>query len=130
MENLEDKNMVVCDGAPEFISKKEALEALKNSSVQVKGMRLGKVIFVEYSKKLKEGYYDVIRNVPAAKVVPETYGEWVEVGKTNKGTPIRKCSHCGVEKAGRPKSSYCPDCGCCMDLTGSSVIEGQQVFII
>ena len=116
--------------ATEFISREEALKALKNSSVQVKGMRLGKIIFVEYSKKLKEGYYDVIRNVPAAKVVPSGDAEWIDVGKTSKGTPIRKCSHCGVEKAGRPKSSYCPDCGCRMDLTGSSVIEGQQSFLI
>ena len=122
--------MVIDNDATEFISREEALKALKNSSVQVKGMRLGKIIFVEYSKKLKEGYYDVIRNVPAAKVVPAGDAEWIEVGKTNKGTPIRKCSHCCTEKAGRPKSNYCPDCGCRMNLNSASVIEGQQVFTI
>ena len=38
--------MMIDKDATEFISREEALKALKNSSVQVKGMRLGKIIFV------------------------------------------------------------------------------------
>ena len=116
----------------EFISREKILDIFENEHVPVTGIRLGlgKIFLVEYTTKLREYYSNAIRNIPPANVVPETYGEWVDVGKTNKGTPIRKCSRCGVEKAGRPKSSYCPDCGCRMDLTGSSVIEGQQSFLI
>ena len=114
----------------EFISREEAINALERANIQVKGMRLGKVIFVEYSKKLRDGYTDIIRNIPAAKVIPESYGEWIEIGKTSKGTPIRQCSNCGVEKAGRPKSNYCPDCGCRMNLISRSIVNGQQSFLI
>ena len=65
----------------EFISREEAINALERANIQVKGMRLGKVIFVEYSKKLRDGYTDIIRNIPAAKVIPESYGEWIEIVK-------------------------------------------------
>ena len=113
-----------------FISRDKAIEALMNENVTVKGMRAGKQILVEYSNKLRDGYIDILRKVPDEEVVPENHGRWLTVGYTERGTPIRKCSSCGMERAGRPKSSYCPDCGCHMDLTIVDSIVGQQTFTI
>lgn len=113
-----------------FISRDKAIEALSEENVTVKGMRAGKQIIVEYSNKLREGYIDILRKVPDAEVVPDNHGRWLTVGKTGRGTPVRKCSSCGMERAGRPKSKYCPDCGCHMDLTIVDSIDGQQTFTI
>jgi len=114
----------------EYVKRNDLLRALEKSNMSVKGIRLGlgKIFLVEYSEKLREHYTDIIRGVPAANVVPDVYGVWVEVGKTSKGTPIRRCSCCGVEKAGRAKTNYCPDCGCRM--IRDEPIEGQQVLLI
>lgn len=114
----------------EYVNRNDLLNTLEKSNMSVKGIRLGlgKIFLVEYSEKLREHYADIIRGVPAANVVPDVYGVWVEVGKTSKGTPIRRCSCCGVEKAGRAKTNYCPDCGCRM--IRDEPIEGQQVLLI
>lgn len=95
----------------ELISRKKALEALEEANLTVKGFRFGKTILSEYSKQVREGYVDIVRNVPKEDAEMIKYGEWVTVGKTEKGSPIRKCSYCKTERAGRPKSVYCPDCG-------------------
>ena len=113
-----------------FISRDKAIEALNDANVTVKGMRAGKHILLEYYNKLRDGYIDILRKVPDEEVVPENHGRWLTVGYTERGTPIRKCSSCGMERAGRPKSSYCPDCGCHMDLTIVDSIVGQQTFAI
>lgn len=97
-----------------YISRDEAISALANNSVVVKGMRFGKLVFAEYTKKVRDGCIDILKDVPDANVVEKRFGEWIEVGKTDKGTPIRMCSNCGIQKAGRPKSKYCPDCGAFM----------------
>ena len=118
----------VCNG--EYISRKEALKLLEESNMAVSGIRLGlgKILVVEYSQKLREYYENIIRNAPSADVVEQVRGIWVDVGKTDKGTPIRRCSCCGVEKAGRPKSNFCPDCGCVM--MSDDGLEGQQVILV
>ena len=113
-----------------FISRDKAIEALNDANVTVKGMRAGKQILLEYYNKLRDGYIDILRKVPDEEVVPENHGRWLTVGYTERGTPIRKCSSCGMERAGRPKSPYCPDCGCHMDLTIVDSIVGQQTFAI
>ena len=113
-----------------FISRDKAIEAFMNENVTVNGMRAGKQVLVEYSNKLRDGYIDILRKVPDEEVVPENHGRWLTVGYTEIGTPIRKCSSCGMERAGRPKSPYCPDCGCHMDLTIVDSIVGQQTFAI
>lgn len=95
----------------DLISRKKALEALEEANLSVKGFRFGKTILSEYSKQVREGYVDIVRNVPKEDAEMIKYGEWITVGKTEKGSPIRKCSYCKIEKAGRPKSAYCPDCG-------------------
>lgn len=113
-----------------FISRDKAIKALNDANITVKGMRAGKQILVEYSNKLRDGYIDILRKVPDEEVVPENHGRWLTVGYTERGTPIRKCSSCGMYRAGRPKSPYCPDCGCHMDLTIVDSIVGQQTFAI
>lgn len=94
--------------AGDLISRERALEALEAADVRVSGMRVGKMFITKYAEQVREGYIDILRNVPS-----ET-GEWINVGKTDRGTIIRRCSYCGVTKAGRPLSKYCPDCGCRM----------------
>lgn len=113
----------------DFISREQAIKALQEANVQVKGMRLGKTVLVEYSKQVRDGYIDAIRNIPPAQAVEYHYGTWITVGKTQCGTPIRKCSYCGIEKAGRPKSIYCPDCGAAMRKT-DDILPNQEYFVI
>lgn len=109
----------------ELISRERALEALEEAKLNIKGFRLGKTILSEYSKQVREGYIDIVRNIPATEAEPIRYGRWIVVGKTKKGSIIRKCSYCNTEKAGRPKSAYCPDCGAKMisELTTFDVKE-------
>lgn len=102
------------DNTCELISRERALEALREANVQVKGMRLGKTILAKYAEQVREGYIDILKEVPAVVVEVVHEGYWIDVGKTEKGTPIRRCSYCDTEKAGRPLSAYCPDCGCKM----------------
>lgn len=112
----------------DLISRDEAVEALRDANVQVKGMRLGKVFLVEYSNQVRDGYMDIIRKMPAAEIPEYHYGVWVTTRKTEYGTPIRKCSYCGIERAGRPKSNYCPDCGA--QMLKHDDIPGQENFLI
>lgn len=97
----------------DFIERKKAIDLLETSHGLVMGIRLGagKSILLEYAQQLRDGYVDLIRRMPAAQAKAIVIAEWVDVGKTNKGTPIRECSNCHTTKAGRPKSRYCPDCG-------------------
>ena len=97
----------------DFIERKKAIDLLEKTNGLVKGIKLGagKSILLEYTQQLRDGYVDIIRKMPAAQAKAIVIAEWVDVGKTSKGTPIRECSNCHTTKAGRPKSSYCPDCG-------------------
>ena len=101
----------MCKRVDELISRERALEALGAANVRVTGMRVGKTILAKYAEQVREGYIDILREVPAAVVEVVHEGYWIDCGKTEKGTPIRRCSYCGTEKAGRPLSAYCPDCG-------------------
>lgn len=101
----------------DLISREKALEALREANVRVVGMRVGKTILARYAEQVREGYIDVIREMPGeTRSEPVRTGHWIGHGKTEKGSPIRECSHCGVTKAGRPLSKFCPDCGCWMRL--------------
>lgn len=98
----------------ELISRERAVEALRDAKLHVKGMRFGKTILAEYTRQVRDGYIDILENVPAEDAEVVRYATWVDLGKTDKGTPIRMCSHCRVAKAGKPKSIFCPDCGAAM----------------
>lgn len=113
----------------DLISREKALKALEQANVRLKGMRFGKIILAEYAKQVREGYIDVINDIPSEDAEMKRFGQWVDVGKTSKGTPIRQCDYCGVEKAGRPKSAYCPDCGARMSKTIDEIL-GQEQFEI
>lgn len=95
----------------DLISRERALEALREANIRVTGMRVGKTILAKYAEQVREGYIDILRKLPAACVEVVHEGYWIDVGKTEKGSPIRRCSYCGTEKAGRPLTAYCPDCG-------------------
>lgn len=95
----------------DLISREKALEALREANVRVVGMRVGKTILARYAEQVREGYVDILKGVPTEDVKLVPTGYWIERGKTEKGSIIRQCSHCGVTKAGRPLSKYCPDCG-------------------
>jgi hypothetical protein len=112
----------------DFIRRTTLLALLEESNaLPVKGMRLGKTLLVDYTNKIRDHYMDIIRNAPVADVQERHYGMWEDAGKTKSGTPIRRCSWCKIEKAGRPKSNYCPDCGC--QMFDGDVLEGQMRFI-
>ena len=114
----------------DFINRKELLKIIEETNMSISGIRLGlgKIFLAEYIQKLREHYANIIQKIPPAEVVQPVHGIWVEVGKTDKGTPIRRCSCCGREKAGRPKSNFCPDCGCIMMKDDG--LEGQQVILV
>ena len=101
------------------------LEALKNRFTK-RLVWLKKDIHDEYSLGLYDGCeYDtkLIDEIPAADVAPVRHGRWV-LGNVEPGyfTPGGNrpwiCSEC--EKViswmlGKPKESYCPNCGARMD---------------
>lgn len=95
----------------ELISRNLAVEFLEAAKVNVKGFKFGKTILSEYSKQVREGYIDIVKNVPPADAEYVKHGVWIAIGKTEHGSPIRKCSECLTKRTGRPKSPYCPDCG-------------------
>ena len=80
---------------------------------------------------LEEAKYAIDACIKKVKKIPsETmYGSWKTIGKTPSGSIIRECTSCGVQKKGRPKSTYCPDCGAKM-LPISDYIPGQDRFEI
>lgn len=115
----------------DLISRETALKVMRDSNVQVKGMRAGKTILFEYANQLRDGYIDIIRKIPSvdADSAQEAHGRWVYVGKSKTGYSIWKCSCCGKERTGKQaKTSYCRDCGCYMDLDDN--IPGQMVINI
>lgn len=89
--------MVIFNNEPaltDLISREMALEALEEAELSIKGFRLGKTILSEYSKQVREGYINIVRNIPATEAEPIRYGEWMVIGKTKKGSTIHKCSYC------------------------------------
>ena len=104
-----------------LIKREMALKALRDATLSVKGFRFGKTILSEYSKQVREGYIDILKDLPSANDEIVRHGCWVTEGKTIKGTPIRKCSYCKTKRSGRPMTAFCPDCGAMMDLDISSL---------
>ena len=80
---------------------------------------------------LEETKYAIDACIKKVKKIPsETkYGSWKTIGKTPSGSIILECTSCGVQKKGRPKSAYCPDCGAKM-LPNKDYIPGQGSFEI
>lgn len=114
--------------ATDLISRETALKVLEETKVYVSGMRFGKIILKEYVSQVREGYIDILRNIPKADADFIHHGAWVTVGKSDKGSIIRKCSYCGTERTGISKSTYCRDCGALMDIP--DMIMEQQSFDI
>lgn len=112
---------------PDFISREKAVLALKNAKIHVTGMKLGKTILSEYSRQVRDGYVDILENVPSENVAMAHYATWIYLGKTSHGTPIRMCSNCQIAKAGKPKSNFCPDCGAAM-RKDNILDDGQEHF--
>ena len=113
----------------ELISREAALKTLEDAKVYVTGMRFGKTILAEYMRQVREGYIDILKTVPSADASWTRYGSWKTVGKTEHGSIIRECTACGVQKAGRVKSDYCPDCGARINKTDNAIL-GQDSFWI
>lgn len=111
----------------DLISRETALKVLEETKVYVSGMRFGKIILKEYVSQVREGYIDILKEVPSADAKLINHGHWITVGKTPYGSIIRKCSCCGVEKIGKAKSKYCPDCGA--ELNVVPQLEGQTSFM-
>lgn len=99
----------------DLISREKALEALYDARVRVMGMRIGKTILSEYAKQCRDAMINAIKGVPGADAEYIRHGYWIEMGKTEKGSRILKCSCCKTERKGVSKSAYCKDCGCKMD---------------
>lgn len=107
----------------DLIRRDDAIRAIEEEDIIVKGMRYSKVIFADYNRKMREGVIDILGSVPSANAKLVETGSWITVGKTKHGSIIRKCSACGVEKAGRVKSKYCPDCGA--EINSAQQVTGQ-----
>ena len=112
----------------DLISREIALKALEEAKVYVSGMRFGKIILKEYTSQVRDGYIDILRNIPKEDAEFVHHGGWITVGKSEKGSIIRMCSHCGTERTGISKSKYCRDCGALMDLPDMTM--DQQSFDI
>lgn len=112
----------------DLISRETALKVLEEAKVYVSGMRFGKIILKEYAGQVREGYIDILRNIPKEDAEFIHHGGWITIGKSEKGSIIRMCSHCGTERTGISKSKYCRDCGALMDLPEMTM--DQQSFDI
>ena len=112
----------------DLISRETALKVLEEAKVYVSGMRFGKIILKEYASQVREGYIDILRNIPKEDAEFIHHGGWITIGKSEKGSIIRMCSHCGTERTGISKSKYCRDCGALMDLPEMTM--DQQSFDI
>ncbi len=112
----------------DLISRETALKVLEETKVYVSGMRFGKIILKEYVSQVREGYIDILRNIPKEDAEFIHHGGWIAIGKSEKGSIIRMCSHCGTERTGISKSKYCRDCGALMDLPETTM--DQQSFDI
>ena len=114
--------------ATDLISREIALKALEEAKVYVSGMRFGKNILKEYTSQVRDGYIDILRNIPKEDAEFVHHGGLITIGKSDKGSIIRKCSYCGTERTGISKSKYCRDCGALMDLPDMAM--DQQSFVI
>lgn len=114
--------------ATDLISRETALKALEEVKVYVSEICFGKIILKEYTSQVREGCIDILRNIPKEDAEFIYHGGWITIGKSNKGSIIRKCSYCGTERTNISKSKYCRDCGALMDLPDT--IMGQQSFYI
>ena len=100
----------------DLIRREKALEALYGARVRVMGMRIGKIILSEYAKQCRDAMINAIKEVPGADAEYVRHGYWIDMGKTEKGSRILKCSCCETERKGISKSAYCKDCGARMDM--------------
>lgn len=112
----------------DLISREIALKAIEETKVYVSGIRFGKIVLKEYASQVRDGYIDILRNIPKADAEFVHHGGWITVGKSEKGSIIRMCSNCGTERTGISKSKYCRDCGALMDLPDMAM--DQQSFDI
>lgn len=89
----------------DLISREVAIKSIEEGTANVNGLcYLNSAI-------------DILKTVPNVTARSLDTGTWITVGKTKHGSIIRKCSACGVEKAGSVKSRFCPDCGAAMGST-------------
>ena len=110
----------------DLISREKALEAMRGARVRVMGMRIGKTILSEYAKQCREALISAIEGVPGADAMYVRHGYWIDMGKTEKGSRILKCSCCKTERKGVSKSAYCRDCGARMDLAIDILDEDDE----
>lgn len=111
----------------QYINKKDLINMLAEAPIYVSGLRFGKTILRDYTNKLRESLIELIRNTPPAEVAPVVHANWIVVGKTEAGSKILKCGHCGRERKGSHKSAFCRDCGAMMDLP-TYILEEQESF--
>lgn len=111
----------------DYISRDEAMKALRETRIVVTGVRAAKTILSEYARQCKDQYIGSLSDVPAANVTPVRKGRWITVGKSVNGVIIRKCSACETVRRGGVKSKYCRDCGAHMVLTAE--LEGQMTYL-
>lgn len=98
----------------DLIRREDAIKAIEERDIIIKGMRYSKTIFIDYNKKMRDGMVDILRTVPSvdAKDAKDVkHGWWKTIGKTNSGSIIRECSCCGIKRKGQAKTPYCPYCG-------------------
>ena len=86
----------------EYIKREAAIKSLLNDSPEQVG----------YSR---EDAADCIRYMDAADVAPVRHGEWEIVVGSN-GNEYMVCTCCRVSQDLTGVFTYCPNCGCKMDL--------------
>ena len=85
-----------------YIERESAIKSLLNDSPEQVG----------YSR---EDAADCIRYMDAADVAPVRHGEWEIVVGSN-GNEYMVCTCCRVSQDLTGVFTYCPNCGCMMDL--------------
>lgn len=98
----------------DLISRDLAMSLISESRPKAK-WKVGTCILTEYFASCKDCMQDIVREMPAADAEWVKHGYWIVVGKTDKGSPILRCSVCEKERKGGGRSAYCRDCGAKMD---------------
>ena len=88
--------------ATEYIKREDALNAIRKSPISNMGTRIFCI--------------DAIADIPAADVVEQKHGKWMEI---RKGViPSGYCSECEIWNR---VTAYCPNCGAQMEIGDSDV---------
>lgn len=100
----------------EYISKRDAMNAILDTDVKLTSFRIGQCILTEYFKTCRRVLADTVEGIDRADVEAVRHARWETIKTNSNGGVVRRCSWCKTERVNAPKSPWCRDCGAKMDI--------------